>query len=182
MASSYRRLTTHDVRRIKLRLSEGASPTEIAKELGPSRQTVAKIAHKTLYADLFPNIAFAPPSKKGTKNKQAKLTAAQVTEARRLYIEHKSYAEVARVMGVNYQTIRGAITGRQYVGTGDLAPVRERLPTLAPARRSLTADQVREIRRELAEGKKPPTLAKVYGIKPYTIYAIRHSLCYRWVT
>ena len=47
--------------------------------------------------------------------------------------------------------------------------------------RTLTATDVREIRKSLAEGKGDTQIAREYGVTPTAISGIKHGRCYSWL-
>lgn len=114
---------------------------------------------------------------RGEKAGLAKLTADQVLEARHRYRDTDvTLSEIAAEYGVKKSAMRQAITGKTWAHLPDAVPAGTRGHTGATGERSgsasLTADQVREIRRRAAAGETQHSLADVFGVRHGTISKI----------
>ena len=110
--STQRRLTSELVRDIAVRLSEGATLIELAREYGISRKSIAAIRDGKTYRDVlsdYPDSAFPLKEKKAPASKSARerrFSLDQLNDIRILLLQEKSVNSIAKAYHTAPATIR----------------------------------------------------------------------------
>lgn len=110
--STQRKLTSEQVRDIAVRLTEGATLIELAKEYGISRKSIAAIRDGKTYRDVlsdYPDSAFPLKEKKAPASKSARerrFSLDQLNDIRILLLQEKSVNSIAKAYHTAPATIR----------------------------------------------------------------------------
>ena len=110
--STQRKLTSEQVRDIAVRLTEGATLIELAKEYGISRKSIAAIRDGKTYRDVlsdYPDSAFPLKEKKAPASKSARerrFSLDQLNGIRILLLQEKSVNSIAKAYHTAPATIR----------------------------------------------------------------------------
>ena len=110
--STQRRLTSEQVRDIAVRLTEGATLIELAREYGISRKSIAAIRDGKTYRDVlsdYPDSAFPLKEKKAPASKSARerrFSLDQLNDIRILLLQEKSVNSIAKAYHTAPATIR----------------------------------------------------------------------------
>lgn len=174
------RLTEQDVLKIRAAVAAGEDARAVATKYGlQGRSSVYLVLSGRTWGHLPGTVRInkARTQVRGEKAGLAKLTANQVLEARHRYrATDVTLSELAAEYGLKKSAMRQAITGKTWAHLPDAVPAGTRGHTGATGERSgsasLTADQVREIRRRAAAGETQLSLADVFGVRHGTISKI----------
>ena len=110
--STQRKLTSEQVRDIAVRLTEGATLIELAREYGISRKSIAAIRDGKTYRDVlsdYPDSAFPLKEKKAPASKSARerrFSLDQLNDIRILLLQEKSVNSIAKAYHTAPATIR----------------------------------------------------------------------------
>lgn len=103
-----------------------------------------------------------------------KLTPEIVEQMKAEYVNGMTFAEIGHKYGVSAHSARFAVRGNSWKDNGGAVPlsVRNDATGSRHPKAKLTEDQVREIKRRLANGEQQKVIAKDYGVSPTSIRAI----------
>lgn len=125
---------------------------------------------------------------KGEANGQSKLTDAQVQEIWQRLADGQTEQQIAAEFSVSGMVISRIKTGQQWTHVKVADDTRDTVKKGMPHgtqhwKVKLTADQVREIKRRLADGyRNGAALAREYGVDPKTISDIKRGKNWAWLT
>lgn len=123
----------------------------------------------------------------GEDTNTAVLTEAQVLEARKLARGGMPIARLVERFGTYHSNMTSAVTGGTWKHLPDAVPpsqlVKAKVPGAKPGQGAtkMSEEKVRELRKMLASGMTGRAVAKVFGIDPVTVSAIKHGRCWSHV-